>query len=73
MNRARVLEFVALLVLAFALLAGTALRARELSIKRQFVHDEAISYIAATGHLSHNWLPRLRQLRQRQRWLGGGL
>lgn len=68
MNRAPSLRFVALLVLIAALLTGTALRAHELSIKRQFDHDEAISYIAATGHedqyewaadggLTDRWVP----------------
>ncbi len=50
MKRTPSLRFVALLVLVAALLTGTALRARELSLKRQFSHDEVISYIAATGH-----------------------
>jgi hypothetical protein len=49
-SRASSLTFVALLVLAGALLTGTDLRAKELSVKRQFNHDEAVSYIAATGH-----------------------
>ncbi len=50
MNRASSLTLIALLVLVAALLIGTGLRAKELSIKRQFNHDEAVSYIAATGH-----------------------
>ncbi len=50
MNRPTSLTVAALAILAIALMTGTALRAKELAIKRQFNHDEAVSYIAATGH-----------------------
>ena len=50
MHRRPSLKLVALVVLVVALLSGSALRAKELSIKRQFIHDEMISYVAATGH-----------------------
>jgi len=57
-----------MIVLVAALAIGTGLRAAEMSGKRQLNHDEAISYIAATGHedryrwaidggLTNRWVP----------------
>ncbi len=61
-------SWVALALLALALGSGLLFRAGEIGIKRQFSHDEIISYIAATGHqdryqwavnggLTDRWVP----------------